>query len=86
MKHEAEFKPSSPAKKGLNGTIGPYPPYKGDPLKPLQRIDLVKTKDPFKYHRLIKHRPNNGGNLTRPTPTISCYPQNIRREMALKGF
>lgn len=49
MKHEAEFKPSSPAKKGLNSTLGPYPEYKGNPLVPLKRIDTTKTKDAFKY-------------------------------------
>jgi len=53
MQHETEFKPSSPAKKGWNGTIGPYPPYKGDPLKPLTRINLTKTKDPFKYNHSL---------------------------------
>lgn len=48
MEHESEFKPSNPAKKGYNGTIGPYPPYKGNPLTPLKRIDVEKTKDAFK--------------------------------------
>jgi len=38
--------------------------------------DLEKTKDAFK--------PNHGGNLTRPTPTVSCHPINIRREMISK--
>jgi hypothetical protein len=48
MKHEMPFKPSNPNKKGILGTLGPFPEYKGDPLKPLTRKDLVKTKEPFK--------------------------------------
>jgi len=66
MKHENPFKPSNPNKHGVLGTIAKYPEYKGDPLKPLVRNDKEKTKEPFK--------PNHGGHLTRPTPTIACYP------------
>ena len=48
MQHENPFKPSNPNKHGVQGTIGKFPEYKGDPLKPLTRIDAKQTKDPFK--------------------------------------
>lgn len=48
QKHDGPFKPSHPTKTGEAGYLGKYPPYKGDPLKPTERRDLVKTKDPFK--------------------------------------
>jgi len=48
LKHEAPFKPSHPTKSGEEGYLGDYPPYKGDPLIPTKRRDLVKGKDPFK--------------------------------------
>ncbi|KAL4501495.1 hypothetical protein ABPG72_021302 [Tetrahymena utriculariae] len=73
IKHEAPFKPSNPGKKGLNGTISKFPEYKPDPLKPLKRVDKPKDKDPFK--------PKHCGNLTRPTPTITCNAINIRKDI-----
>lgn len=48
MKHEAPFKPSHPTKSGEKGCLGKYPEYKGNPLKPTERRDFAKGKDPFK--------------------------------------
>ena len=76
LKHEREFRPSNPGKKGIvYGCLEPFPEYKEDPPKELKRKPKPEVKkEAFK--------PNHGGNLTRPTPTISCNPMNIRKLMA----
>lgn len=61
----------------MNGFLGKYPEYKGDPIRVIKRIDKEPGKEVFK--------PNNGGKTTRPTPTITCNPINIRREMS-RGY
>ncbi|CAK75378.1 unnamed protein product (macronuclear) [Paramecium tetraurelia] len=78
MKHEAPFKPSNPTKSGETGCLSKYPQYKGDPLKPTQRIDFVKGKDPFKPNHLME--------MVRPTPSISCFPHNLKRELNNRMF
>lgn len=57
----------------VGGTIAKYPAYKADPMKVITKKTVEKTKEPFK--------PNNGGNLSRPTPTITCNALNIRKEI-----
>lgn len=71
--HDAEFKPSHPPRKGVLGTLGKFPPYEKDPMKIITKKVQEKDKEPFK--------PNHGGNLSRPTPTISCNAINIRKEI-----
>lgn len=44
-----------------------------DPIRIVKKIEKENNREIFK--------PNNGGNLSRPTPTITCNPINIRREM-----
>ncbi|CAD8044938.1 unnamed protein product [Paramecium primaurelia] len=78
MKHEAPFKPSNPTKSGETGCLSKYPEYKGDPLKPTQRKDFVKGKDPFKPNHLME--------MVRPTPSISCFPHNLKRELNNRMF
>lgn len=68
------FKPSHPPKKGYNGCLNKYPPYKGNPIRVPTRIDKESNREIFK--------PSHAGNLSRPTPTITCNKINIRREMA----
>ncbi|CAD8092994.1 unnamed protein product [Paramecium primaurelia] len=77
MKHEQNFKPANPGKKGFEGEFEQIT-YKPDPVKPLKRKEWPKGKEQFK--------PNNLGTLTRPTPSITCFKQNIRRVMSAKGF
>lgn len=70
--HEAPFKPSNPPKSGHEGYLNDYPKYIADPIRVVKRIDKKEE---------IIFKPNHGGNLTRPTVTISCHPANIRRDM-----
>ncbi|KAM3132799.1 hypothetical protein pb186bvf_015104 [Paramecium bursaria] len=78
MKHEQPFKPSHPTKSGYQGCLNKYPEYKGDPLESTKRRDFEKDKAAFK--------PNNLGNKTRPTPSVSCFPHNLKREMNARVF
>lgn len=47
--HDNPFKPSNPPKEGLEGYLGKFPEYKGDPIKEVIRRDLTKTKETYKY-------------------------------------
>ncbi|EGR34901.1 hypothetical protein IMG5_001300 [Ichthyophthirius multifiliis] len=87
INHDAPFKPSNPNKrvfiyiikkificyKGWNGTLSKFPEYKPNGEKQAKRQFMIKEKDPFK--------PKYCGELTRPTPTISCHPLNIRKDI-----
>ncbi|CAD8198179.1 unnamed protein product [Paramecium octaurelia] len=77
MKHEQNFKPSNPGKKGFEGEFEQIT-YKPDPLKPMKRKEWPKGKEQF--------RPNHLVVMSRPTPSITCFKQNIRRVMSAKGF
>ena len=47
-KHDNPFKPSSPPKEGLQGCIGKFPKYMGDPLKVTEKR-VIEKGDHFKY-------------------------------------
>ncbi|KAL4450247.1 hypothetical protein ABPG74_008953 [Tetrahymena malaccensis] len=74
FKHDNPFKPSNPTKSGLDGFISKYPEYKPDPIRQPVRQDHQKQKDSFKI--------NSPTILTRPTPSITIHPVNIRKEIA----
>ena len=74
FKHEAPFKPSNPPKSGEQGYIGKFPAYKGNPMKVLVRKDTPKGKDAFKL--------NNPEIKAKPSPSITLFSHNIRREIS----
>ena len=74
FKHEAPFKPNNPPKRGEQGFIGKYPEHKADPLTFPKRKDLPKGQNAFKI--------NNAEIKSRPTPSITLFASNLRREIS----
>jgi len=74
--HEAEFKPSHPAKSGYNKTLAKFPEYKPDPIKiAVRKIENpAEKREPFRLNAPISEE--------RPTPSISLNRQNLKNEMA----
>ena len=46
MLHDQPFKPSNPPKKGYNGCLDKFPPYKEDPMKAVTRKKTPENEKP----------------------------------------
>ena len=70
MEHDKPFRPSQPPKIGYNKTLAPFPDYKEDPLKFVERkMEEEEDKPKFKPSSLPK---------TRPTPSVQTNMRNLK--------
>ena len=76
FEHEVAFKPAQPPKAGHKATFNPFPEYKENPLKSVERKRPVEGEEPppsFKSPRKMM--------AARPTPSIQLNVRNLKASM-----
>jgi Domain of unknown function (DUF4586) len=73
MTHDYAFKPSHPPRRGYNKTIAPFPPYKEDPLKPVERKKSQEAEERPNFKLTHKKK-------TVPCPSVTTNYRNLKSE------
>ncbi len=73
MEHDAPFKPSNPAKKGYNKTLGKFPDHIADPMKQVTRKQGSVDDEKARWRTTYRLR-------TKPTPSVVTSFRNLKVE------
>ena len=71
MEHDKPFRPSNPAKRGYNKSLSPFPTYKEDPLKFVERKPDDDENAPKKFKPTHVHK-------SRPSPSVQTNMRNLK--------
>eukprot|EP00742_Colponemidia_sp_Colp-10_P003249 GILJ01003459.1.p1 GENE.GILJ01003459.1~~GILJ01003459.1.p1 ORF type:complete len:325 (-),score=44.26 GILJ01003459.1:273-1247(-) len=73
--HDRPFYPSNPPRKGLQSTLNKFPEY-----IPQGASSRARNASAAAGKDLAAWRPNHGGNLSKPDPSVACSLRNLKQD------